>query len=208
MLGLSSAEEAALRKLSTPGKIQDYLDALPINHEKQGETCLSPRRVLREKKAHCLEAALVGAVAFWLSGEKPLLMNLRTARGDQDHAVVLFRRDGLWGALSKTNHAVLRYRDAVYRSPRELALSYFHEYFLYEDGKKTLRAYSKPVNLKRFGTRWITSEESVWKVADALADAPHLPIAPADALKRLRPASSFERDALERAEWPKSDPRT
>lgn len=208
MLGLTAAEEALLRKLSTPQKAQDFLDALPINHEKRGETCLSPRCVLREMKAHCLEAALVGGVALWLAGEKPLLMSLRTSPGDQDHAVVLFRADGLWGALSKTNHAVLRYRDPIYRSPRELALSYFHEYFLYEGGRKTLRAYSKPVNLKRFGTRWVTSEENVWNVADALADAPHLPIAPPEALRRLRPASRFERDVFERSEWEESNPRT
>ena len=208
MLGLTDAEYRTLASLSTPGKIQDYLDALPINHEKKEETCISPRMVLRQKKAHCLEGALLAAVALWIAGEKPLIMNLRTTDDDQDHAVVLFRRDGFWGALSKTNHAVLRYRDPVYRSPREIALSYFHEYFMYEGGKKTLRAYSKPVNVKRFGTAWITSEESVWKVAEALADAPHTTIVTKDQIRHLRPATRFERDMLEKAEWKRSDPRT
>ncbi len=208
MLGLSDKEYRTLRALNTPQKIQDFLDTLPINHEKQGETCLSPRRVLRERKAHCLEGALLAAVALWIHGEKPLVMNFKTTKDDEDHAVTLFRRNGLWGALSKTNHAMLRYRDPAYRTVRELAMSYFHEYYMLEDGKKTLRAYSAPVNVKRFGTAWITAEDNVWTVADALADAPHTPLLTPAALRTLRPATRFERTAFKATEWPKSDPRT
>lgn len=208
MLGLSDKDYRTLRALNTPQKIQDFLDTLPINHEKQGETCLSPRSVLSEKKAHCLEGALLAAVALWIHGEKPLVMNFKTTPNDEDHAVTLFRRNGLWGALSKTNHAMLRYRDPAYRSIRELAMSYFHEYYMLEDGKKTLRAYSTPVNVKRFGTAWITAEENIWTVADALADAPHTPLLTPTALRALRPATRFERTAFRAVEWPKSDRRT
>jgi hypothetical protein len=197
-----------LRALRTPERIQAFLDALPINHEKRGETCFSPASVLRKRKAHCLEGALLAATALMLAGERPLLMNLMTGPGDDDHAVALFRRNGLWGALSKTNHAVLRYRDPIYRTPRELALSYFHEYFLGTTGRKTLRAYSLPFNLRRFGTRWTTSEKDLWPIAYALRGAPHLPIAPKKALANARRASAFERAVMEHAEWKRSDKRT
>lgn len=197
-----------LRMLRTPSRIQDFLDALPINHEKTGETCLSPLLVLQERKAHCLEGALLAAAACALSGERPLLMNLKTSRGDDDHAVALVRRDGYWGAISKTNHAVLRYRDPIYKTLRELALSYFHEYFLGSNGRKTLKAYSRPLNLNRFGTSWMTSTESLWDIAYALADAPHFSIAPPAVLRGARRASGFERSALEPSEWEVEDPRT
>ncbi len=199
---------ATLRRLRTPERIQDFLDTLPINHEKRGETCFSPARVLKHGKAHCLEGALLAGSALSLHGEPALLMNLKTGPGDDDHAVALFKRDGLWGAISKTNHAVLRYRDPIYRTTRELALSYFHEYFLGTNGRKTLRAYSKPLDLRRFGTKWMTSEDDLWPIAYALADAPHVPIAPKDALKKARRATVFERRTLEKAEWNRSGTRT
>jgi hypothetical protein len=208
MLGLSQDEEQLLKTLSTPQKIQDYLDALPINHEKEEETCLSPRLVLRQQKAHCLEAALLGATALWFHGEKPLIMNFKTTPNDDSHAVTLFRINGYWGALSKTNHPILRYRDPIYRTLRELALTYFHEYFLFEGGRKTLRAYSQPMNVRRFGTKWITQEESVWPIAYALADSAHLPLVPKENMRHLRAASPFERIAVDVTEWQKTDPRT
>src|SRR3989344_7323650 len=126
MFGLSPRELRILQKLTTPAKIQDFLDSLPMNHEKKGETHMSPRRVLCEKKAHCIEGALLAAVALWLHGEPPIIMNLssRLGKGDVDHVVALYKRNGYWGAISKTNHSVLRFRDPIYRTPRELALSY------------------------------------------------------------------------------------
>lgn len=200
-----------LRELSvlrTPERIQDFLDALPINHEKRGETCYSPLTVLKERKAHCLEGALLAAAAFALTGERPLIMNLQTARGDDDHAVALVRRHGYWGAVSKTNHAVLRYRDPVYRTLRELALSYFHEYFLGSNGTKTLRAYSRPLDLRRYGTDWMRSVDDLWPIAYALADAPHTPIVPPHMLRKTRSATPFERRMMDHAEWVPEDPRT
>jgi hypothetical protein len=210
MFGLSKEELAVLKKLSTPQKIQDYLDALPQNHEKGGDTYLSPRRVLREQKAHCIEGALLAAVALWLQGERPLLLDLKTLdiEIDSDHVVALYKKNGYWGAISKTNHAVLRYRDPVYKTVRELALSYFHEYFLVTNGQKTLRSYSRPVSLKRFGTKWITSEDDLWHIAEALDTVTHFPLIPTGNERHIRSASLVERTAGSIPEWDKNDPRT
>src|SRR3989344_5895747 len=129
--GLTRTELVALRRLRTPQKIQDFLNTLPANFELRGETYRSPRGVLRDRTAHCFEGALLAAAAFLVNGEPLLLLDLKTAADvqDTDHVVALFRRRGRWGSVSKTNHAVLRYREPVYRTVRELALSYFHEYF-------------------------------------------------------------------------------
>ncbi|MDB5189479.1 MAG: hypothetical protein JWL82_436 [Parcubacteria group bacterium] len=206
--GLNEKELALFSRLSTPSKIQDFLDTLAVNHEKREESCHSPRRVLEERKAHCMEAALVAATALWLHGEAPLLMELRAAPGDQDHAVALYKRNGYWGAVSKTNHVSLRFRDPVYKTMRELALSYFHEYFLNVNGAKTLRAYTRPFSLKRFGTKWMTSDTGVWPIAYALHDAPHYSLLPEENKKFVRPADRIERRAGRIIEWTRSDPRT
>ena len=210
MLGLSKEELAVLKKLSTPQKIQDYLDALPQNHEKDGDTYFSPRRVLREQKAHCIEGAMLAAVALWLQGERPLLLDLKTfnIEIDADHVVALYKKNGYWGAISKTNHAVLRYRDPIYKTVRELALSYFHEYFLVTNGEKTLRSYSRPVSLKKFGTKWITAEQDLSHIAEALDAAKHFSLIPKGYEQHLRPASLVERRAGSIPEWSKEDPRT
>ena len=168
MFSEGSAEYATLEKLSTPQKVQTFLDKLPFNHERGGETCMSPARVLREKKAHCIEGAFLACAAFMLAGRKPLIVSLKVKKPDDDHIIVLFKENGYWGALSKTNHAVLRYRDPVYRSVRELVMSYFHEYFWYTNGKKMLLGYTKPINMKRFGTKWITGEEDLWGIAETI----------------------------------------
>jgi hypothetical protein len=208
MFGLSKAELAILKKLSTPVKIQDFLDSLPINWEKNGETYMSIRRVLREKKMHCLEGAFLAAVALWLQGEKPLLMDLKTDGSDDDHVVALYKRNGYWGAISKTNHATLRFRDPVYKTLRELILSYFHEYFDNQTGKKVLLSYSKPINLKRFGTKWITTEENLFYMMEAIDDSPHLRVYPRKNAKFIRRADKMEQKAGALIEWKKAHPRT
>lgn len=208
MFGLSKDELAVLKKLSTPNKIQDFLDTLAFNYEKKAETCMSPRNVLREGKAHCLEGAMFAAAALWFHGEEPLLLNLETLDIDDDHALALFKRNGHWGAISKTNHGVLRFRDPIYRTPRELALSYFHEYFMASTGDKTLRSYSRPFSLKRFGDEWITAEENLWDIAHALDESTHFPLVPKGYVKHLRPSSPVERAAGSIAEWDKKNPRT
>lgn len=204
-LGLTAAEERAFRRLSTPGKIQDWLDRLPINFETDGFTYRSPRRVWRDRTAHCFEGALVAAAALWLHGEPPLLLDLKTDQADQDHVVALYRRGTYWGAISKTNHATLRFRDPIYRTPRELALSYFHEYFLNQTGRKTLLSYAGPFDLRRFGEGWVTAAEDLDELAEALDRSRHWPLCPAANRKYLRPASRLERRAGELVEWPRPD---
>src|SRR3989338_1352163 len=130
MFGLSKEELSILRKLNTPRKIQDFLNKVPINFEEEGETCHSPRTLLKKNKAHCVEGAMFAALALKLQGHKPLILDLATTKEDYDHVVAIFRENGCWGAISKTNHAVLRYREPVYRTIRELVMSYFHEYFM------------------------------------------------------------------------------
>lgn len=198
---LSAEHLKILSHLNTPQKIQDFLDALPQNDEKLGVTCMSPARVLREKKAHCIEGAMLAAVALWLQGEKPLIMSLKVSHGDDDHIVALYRINGYWGAISKTNHAVLRYRDPIYRTTRELALSYFHEYFLTSNGKKTMVGYSRPVNLKSFGTKWVNAEEDLWELGNTIFNMPHIPVVPKENEKYLRNAHPLERDAASIKEW-------
>ena len=135
--GFTEEELRILRKLRTPVKVQDFVNSLEENFEKNGETCMSPRKVLRERKAHCVEGALLASVALRLQGHKPLIVDLNSAPGDDDHVLAVFRKAGKWGAITKTNHAVLRYREPIYRDIRELAISFFHEYFLNSNGKKT-----------------------------------------------------------------------
>ncbi|MFA6503158.1 MAG: hypothetical protein WCT45_02800 [Candidatus Paceibacterota bacterium] len=207
--GLSKAEYDTLAKLSTPIKIQDFLDALPMNFEKSGDTHRSPRAVLRAQKAHCIEGALVAATALWIAGEKPLILDLsaRMGRGDVDHVIALYKRGGAWGAVSKTNHAVLRFRDPVYRTLHELALSYFNEWFL-PSGEKTLECYSRPLDMRRFGTTWITAEHDLWEVAEALSVLPHYDLVPKGNWRYVRKADAMERQAGSVPEYKKSDPRT
>lgn len=208
IFGLNGKEEAFFRRLSTPGRIQGYLDTLPFNFEKQGSTFYSPRVVLREGKAHCIEAACLAAAVLWYHGAEPFILDLRSLRYDFDHVVTLFRQGNYWGALSKTNHGVLRYRDPIYRTVRELALTYFHEYYLTTTGRKTLREYSRPFNLSRFGTAWVTSEESLIDIAEALDLSRHYRIVPTSHERHLRTVSPIEKKMGSLAEWKKTDPET
>ncbi len=191
---LNAREHALLQKLSTPSKIQDFLNAIPINFEPEGDTCRSPREVLRDRKAHCLEGALVAAAALWYHGRPPLLLDLKASAKDFDHVVALFKEDGKWGAISKTNHAVLRYREPVYNTVRELALSYFHEYFN-DDGIKTLRSYSLPFSLKKYGGAWLTAAEDLWDIGGALDECRHFPILTPAQARTLRRADPLEQEA-------------
>lgn len=208
MFGLSPDELALFKQLKTPHKIQDFLDTLPVNLDKNGGTCFSPRMILRKGRAHCIEGAFIAATALWLHGEKPLLLDLKALSIDYDHVVALYKKNGYWGAISKTNHPVLRFRDPIYRSPRELALSYFHEYTFPKTGQKTLRSYSRPFSLKSFGTGWITSEKHLWDIAQALDESPHFPLVPKGQEKFIRLLSAIEREASKLSEWQREDPRT
>lgn len=189
--GLTKEEWKMLKKLSSPSKIQDFLNALPFNFEKHGEPHRSVRGTLRHKEAQCFEGALLAAAALWVRGQKPLLLDLKAVRPDSDHVVALFQVDGCWGAIGKTNHAVLRYREPVYKTVRELVMSYFHEYFLWS-GKKTLRSYSKPFDLSKLGTEWLTTTENLASLAHLLDSSPHTNILSAKQIKNLRKAEPIE----------------
>lgn len=189
---LPSSLRKVFSKLSTPQKVQGYLDTLAINFEIEHDTHFSPLRVFETQQAHCIEAAIFAATALWSHGRPPLLLDLTAAKGDYDHVVALYTENGYWGALSKSNHATIRYRDPVYKTVRELALSYFHEWFPERTGIRTLRSYSKPLDLQKFGTTWITDTEDLWWIDDALNKQKHYPIAPLKNLRNARRADPME----------------
>ena len=179
--GLTPANVRTLRALKTPKLIQQFIDGLTYQY---ADTAGSPQRTLRERKGHCLEGALVAAAALRLHGHPPLLMDLEGVR-DADHVLAIYRERGLWGSIAKSNFAGLRSRKPVYRTLRELAMSYFEHYYNLR-GEHTLRAYSRPVNLARLdGKHWMTSEEDVWCVPELLIAARHFPIAPDKVMRAL-----------------------
>lgn len=198
---LTPLERRFFAKLKTPQKIQDHLDTLPINFELLGETYMSPRRILKKKTAHCFEGALLAAAALAYHGQKPLLLDFRTIFEDEDHVVTLFRQNGLWGAISKTNHAILRYRDPLYRDIRELVMSYYHEYLLW-NGKKSLESYSAPFGLLKYPPeKWITAEEDLFWLVEALDNARHFPLVPKKNRRLIRSAAKVELRAMKTLEW-------
>lgn len=190
MLGLSAEHAATLARLRTPEQIQDFVSSLPINFEPEGDTCLSVTEVLRQRRAHCIEGAFVAACALWLNGARPLLMDFQ-AMGDDDHVIAVFKRDGYWGAISKSNHIWLRWRDPIYRTPRELAISYFHEYV--RGAAKTLHKYSRPFDLRRLDPQsWVTNPQPCWDVAEALDLSPHYPLVTRAQARRLKRRDKIE----------------
>lgn len=192
-----------MNKLNTPAKVQDFLNSLSFNFEENGRPTLkSPMQVLRTGSAHCIEGAILGAYILSLHGFEPLVLHLEATKGDFDHVIAPFKVDGLWGALSKTNHAVLRYREPIYKDIRELVMSYFHEYFL-DNGKKTLRKYSKPLNLATFEHDWPTSYENLWGIDEELDRIKHYDIVGEAKLKTLRKADAIEIEAGKIVEYRK-----
>ncbi len=201
----SHDEFKIFKKLTTPSKVQDFLDTLPINFEEGGDTCQSPLRALRNKKVQCIEGAILAAAIFWYHGREPLLLDLKTAKGDDDHVLALFRSGVKWGAVSKTNHAVLRYRDPIFASVRELAVSYFNEYFL-DNGKKTLRSFSVPLRLLQYDDEWLTTEEDLWGIYEDIDTIKHAPLFEKNMVKHLRLADQIEIEAGKIVEWRKTKP--
>jgi hypothetical protein len=191
-LGLTPAEFSLLRRLDTPQKIQAFVHELKQNFEIHGETCRPVRMVLRAREAHCLEGAMLAACAFWIQGEPPLVLDMR-AEQDFDHVVALFKRNGCWGAISKTNGIGLRWRDPVYRTLRELAMSYFHEYYN-KRNHKTLREYSIPFDLRRVDTTvWVSGEKHAWPVSERLDALRHFKLVNGHHLRAVLPRDPFER---------------
>ena len=176
------------RRLDTPSKIQQFLDEIPYNTEDEGETFRSPRRVLRDQTANCIEGAVLAAAALRVRGAHPLIMDL-TAVHDEDHVIAVYRTRRLWGAIGTSKFTGLRNREPVYRTLRELAMSYFEHYFNL-DGERTLRGYGRPVNLTRFDRlHWMTAEIDLWSIAEHLERIPHVALLPSSVTRRLTPVS-------------------
>jgi len=168
----TAGELAVFRRLRSPAGIQGFLNALAYDAE---PGTVSPRGVIRERKANCFEGALFAAAALRGLGDPSLLVDMRS-HNDDDHVLAVFRRNGAWGCVAKSNYTVLRLREPVYRTIRELMMSFFDVYFN-PIGEKTLRGYTAPFDLARFDRRgWMTDEGSLDYIGDALDRARHYPV--------------------------------
>src|SRR5688572_3848643 len=182
--GFTPREAAFLRGLRPAWRIQRFLDDL--EYDVRGEGCRSPRRVLRERRAQCMDGALFAAAALRLQGRPPLIVDLEGV-WDSDHVLAVFREDGCWGAIARSNYSGLRFREPIHRTIRDLALSYVEAYFNLRR-QKTLRRYSRPVNLSRFDSRsWMTAEEDLWYVPEHLVGVRHYRLLTPAQEKRLGP---------------------
>jgi hypothetical protein len=175
------SELRKLRSLRSPHGIQRFLDDMPYHLE---DTAWSPRRVLRENTAHCLEGAIFAAAALRINGFPPLLLDLE-ADQDTDHVLAVFRMNGHWGAIAKSNFAGCRYREPIHRSLRELAISYFNLYCNLRK-ERTLRRFSRPVNLSRFDSQhWMTTENEIWFIPNYLCEIFHYKLVTPSMVKHL-----------------------
>ena len=196
--GFTPRELRKLRSLKDPHGIQKFLDAMPYH---LADTAWSPRQVLRENTSHCFEGAMLAAAALRANGYPPLVMDLEAER-DTDHVVAIYRVKGHWGAVAKSNYTGCRYREPVYRTLRELALSYFDVYFNLL-GERTLRTFSRPVDMRRFDhLEWMTTDKPLWFVADYLFTIGHTPLLRPGMAKRLHrlDSRSFRAGCVDRAE--------
>jgi hypothetical protein len=185
----TAAERALFSRLSTPKKIQDYLDrSLAYNAEQDGETCRSPRHVIKTRRAHCIEGALLACAALRYHGHKPLIVDLE-GKQDFDHVICVFKQNGYWGAISKSAYHTLGWRDPVFKTLRELALSYF-VFYNNKRGSKTLHTVSVPVDVSRFDKiNWITTDDNLWDIGNYLFTVKHSKLIPDEHRKHLRPLS-------------------
>jgi hypothetical protein len=185
MLALTPRERSLYQRLTKPHLIQSFLDEkITYNKEGNGSTCRGPRRVIRDLLGHCMEGALFAAAALRMAGYEPLLVDLEAVR-DDDHVLAVFRQHGHWGAIAKSNYSGLRFREPVYRSIRELAMSYFEHYYN-PAGEKTLRGYSRPIQLAQFDyLDWVTSEDDLWPIPEYLCTISHTPLLPRGMERKL-----------------------
>jgi len=178
-----------LPNFPNPASIQDYLDALAYNTT---DITFCPRDVMLRQKAHCMDGAVFAAAALESMGYPPLLVDLR-AIDDDDHVIAVYRENGLWGAVAKSNTTSLRFRDPAYRTVRELALSYFPVYFN-TDGAMSLYEYSRPFSLRKYGRRYLV-EPDVSYIGDDLDTTVHYPIVSKRQLKAMRSVPRYLMDA-------------
>lgn len=177
-----------LKKLNSPTKIQDFLNTLENN---KADTVFSPKVSIENKTAHCLEGALIAHACFILNKKESFLLDIKSKRNDLDHVIAVFKEGGLYGAISKTSYPVLKYRDPIFKNIRELAMSYFSEYFL-ENGEKTMLSYSAPFSLEKRKNSWITTNEDLYEIGWEIDNIKHFEIAPKKAMQKLRKADKDE----------------
>jgi hypothetical protein len=203
--GYTPTEIKLFKKLNSPKKIQDYLNKLNFNFDEKWGTCMSPRKVLETQKADCIEGAIFASAVLEFHGYQPLILDLKSIKKpyDYDHVVAVYKLDGFFGAISKTNHSVLRYREPIYKNIRELVMSYFHEYYL-DSGLKTLREYSDPFDLNYFNKiDWRTTEKNLTEVMTHLDKIKHHKILSDKQIKNLRKADKIEIESTKKAEYKK-----
>lgn len=169
--------------LNSPSDIQAYLDSLPYIGEDLNR---SPLRVMQDRQCHCLDGGLLAALALRRLGYPPLLIDmLPVPNTDDDHVLAVYRRNGLWGCVAKSNYVCLRSREPAYRSLREMVMTYF-DVFFNEAGVKTLRGFTRPLNLGQFDRFfWQTSLEGVERVSLRLYSMKPIPIIPAETAEVL-----------------------
>lgn len=201
---LDHKEWRVLKSLNTPAKVQNFINSLHFDFKDGDKIDRSVRGILKTRKADCAGGAVFAAAALWVQGREPLLLDMVvTDPNDFDHILAPFKEGRHWGAISKTNHAVLRYREPVYRDTRELVMSYFHEYFL-PNGKKTLRNFSQPFNLSHFGAKWLTDKDAVMDIIHKIDVSPHIKILSTRQTRNLRKADKIEVKAGQIVEYKQS----
>lgn len=197
---LTQEERKIFDSLNTPRKIQEFLeDQIEYNLEEKGETCYSPRLVLRYRKANCIEGAIFAAAILYYHSQQPLLGQLVSSSTlDDDHVIALYRKFSCLGAISKSKYPYLGYREPIHRNLRELALSYFENYYTYKKGIKSIRGYAQPLNLRKFDSRgWITSENELFYITKELTKANITKILTPSMIKNLRPVTPIAKKAGE-----------
>lgn len=162
---LNNQELKTMSKLNSPNKIQAFLDAIPYSSE---SIYRCPLQVLRDRVANCFDGALFAAAALRQIGFPPLILDMIPDSRDDDHVLALYKQDGHWGAIAKSNFVGLRFREPIHRNLRELVLSYFDQYYNIKR-EKTLRGYTLPLNLKTFDKfDWMVSDKSMERIAQRL----------------------------------------
>lgn len=160
-------ERKFIRSLTTPDKIQAFLDSVPYSGE---DRYRAPLTFLRDRTGHCFDGASFAAAMLSRLGHPPLLVDMIPNARDDDHMCAPFKMNGHWGALAKSNFSGLRYREPVYKNLRELIMSYFDDYFN-NVGEKTMRGYTTPLNLSTFHKHnWLTDDAAMDKIADKLGE--------------------------------------
>jgi hypothetical protein len=181
---IPNEENKVFSKFMTPYDIQLFLNSIAYNPR---EKCKSPVEVIRKRSANCLEGAIFAAAALKFLGYKPLILDM-SAENDDDHVIAVFSRNRCYGAVAKSNTTVLRYREPVYRSIRELVMSYFDVYFN-TLSEKTLRNYSMPISLDMFSAYdWVSTKKDLNIIGDYLYTIKHYDILTPRQVKELSPA--------------------